>query len=270
VIPSARPPAPAPPPEPPRLWPVFAAYVLAFVGIVAFNLVALSVVHELYPELPEREMSLPALLAGGFASAMALLVTLLAAVRPFDPRRLRLLPGRETGPVLVLIIAGTLALGQTLDSATVLAGLAERSAMADIRRVLEGAAGGELFAAVLVIGPVAGAAEEIFFRGFMQTALAAVWRPRTAVIVSALAFALLHVEPVHAVLALALGLWFGAVTERTGSVLPAAVAHVVNNVLYTLLTALALSIDGVRPNLLAGALALAVFVAAVAVLRRRV
>ncbi|MGH7390265.1 MAG: lysostaphin resistance A-like protein, partial [Candidatus Rokuibacteriota bacterium] len=202
------------------------------------------------------------------ASSIALVLTLVATVRPLDARRVRLVPGRETGPMLVLIIVGTLALGQALDSATAIAGLANRGAMAEIRRALEGAAGADLFAAVLVIGPIAGAAEEIFFRGFMQTALVAVWRPAVAVAVTAAAFALLHVEPIHATLALALGLWFGAVTERAGSALPAVAAHVVNNAVFTLLTALSVTIEGVGPNLAAGGGSAIVFVAAALALRR--
>lgn len=260
--------AATPPPAPP-VWPVFVAYLLAFIGIVALNLVALAVVRDLFPELPEHEISLPALLAGGLASSTALMITLAAIVRPFDHRRVRLLPGRETGPALALIIVGTLALGQALDSATAVAGLAGRGAMAEIRQVLEGASGPDLFAAVLIIGPIAGAAEELFFRGFMQTALGAVWRPGVAVAVTALAFAALHVEPIHATLALALGLWFGTVALWTGSVLPAVTAHVVNNIVFTILTALGLTIGGVGPNLIVGGCSALAFVAAAVALRRR-
>jgi membrane protease YdiL (CAAX protease family) len=169
-------------------------------------------------------------------------------VRPFELGRLRLRPGRERGRTLLLIILGTLGLGQALDSAVMLLGLAHRGAMAVIRRALEGAAGGELFLAVVLIGVLAGAAEEIFFRGYIQTALAQHWGPWRAVPLTSLGFAIFHIDPVHAVLAFALGLWLGFVTEATGSVLPAAAAHVVNNVIYTLLTALRVGVEGVGPN----------------------
>jgi len=132
---------------------------------------------------------------------------------------------------------GTLALGQVLDSATMLAGLGNRGAMAVIRRAIEGAAGPELFAAVVVIGVLAGSAEEVFFRGYMQGRLRERWGPALAVIVTSVAFGLLHFDWIHGVLALALGLWLGFVTERAGSALPAVVSHVVNNVVFTVLTA---------------------------------
>ncbi len=224
---------------PPRLWPVFVAYVLAFVSIVSFSLVAAVMIRAAYPELSEREVfdGLPGLLAGGLASSAGLLVTLSIVARPLDPARLRLVPGRETGDQLAAMILGTLALGQVLDSATVLAGLANRGAMALIRRALEGAAGPELFAAVVVIGVFAGSAEEVFFRGYMQARLRERWSVPVAVIVTSVAFGLLHLEWLHAVLALSLGVWLGLITERAGSALPAVAAHVINNVVFTVLTA---------------------------------
>lgn len=222
-----------------RVWPVLVAYVLAAFSIVSFSLVAAIMLRAAYPEMSEREVfdGLPGLLAGGTASAMALIVTLLIVSRPLDAARLRLLPGRETGDQLIAMIVGTLALGQVVDSATVLAGLANRGAMAAIRRALEGAAGPELFAAVVVIGVLAGSAEEVFFRGYMQTRLRERWGPAAAVVVTAVAFSLLHLEWIHAALALVLGLWLGLVTERAGSALPAVAAHIVNNAVFTVITA---------------------------------
>ncbi|HEV8639837.1 MAG TPA: CPBP family intramembrane glutamic endopeptidase [Methylomirabilota bacterium] len=244
-----------------RVWPVFVAYLLAFVSIVAFTLVAALVVRGLYPELPEREVfdGLPGLLAGALASASALMVTLLGVMRPLDLARLRLLPGRETGPTLAVMIVGTLALGQALDSATALAGLADRGTMAVIRRALEGASGVELFAAVLVIGVIAGVAEETFFRGYMQSRLAEHWRPSVAVLVTSVAFGLLHLEGLHVTLAFALGLWLGFVTERAGSALPAVAAHVINNALFTVLTAGGVTVNAFWPNVVLGGVGALVF-----------
>lgn len=223
----------------PRVWPVFVAYVLAAFSIVSFSLVAMIMLRAAFPEMSEREVfdGLPGLLAGGTAASMALIVTLLIAARPVDVVRLRLVPGHETGDQLIAMILGTLALGQALDSATMLAGFGNRGAMAAIRRALEGAAGPDLFAAVVVIGVLAGSAEEVFFRGYMQTRLRERWGPVLAVAVTAVAFSLLHLEWIHAALALVLGLWLGFVTERAGSALPAVAAHVVNNAVFTVLTA---------------------------------
>lgn len=249
----------------PRVWPVLVVYVLAFATIVAFSVVAAFAVRGLFPELSEREVfeGLPWLLAGAMASSTALMATVLSVVRPLEPARLRLRPGRETGPVLVAVIVGTLALGQALDSATALVGLANRGAMASIRRALEGATGSDLFAAVLVVGIMAGPAEEIFFRGYMETVLVQRWRPSLAVLVTSLGFGLLHLEWIHATLAFVLGLWLGFVTERVGCVLPAIVAHAINNTLFTLTTAGGIVVEGTRANMLAGGASALVFIVGV-------
>jgi len=255
----------------PRVWPVFLVYVLAFVAIVAFTVVAAVALRVLYPDLPEAELfnGLPGLLAGGVASSVALSITVLSVSRPFDLGRLRLRPGRETGRDLVAIVLGTLALGQVLDSLTMLAGLGQRGSMAVIRRALEGAGGPDLFAAVLVIGIMAGGAEEVFFRGYMQTRLREAWSPAAAVVTVALAFGLLHLEWLHALLALMLGLWFGFVTERMGSALPSLAAHVINNSMFTVLTATLGTVTAFAPNLGLAVGSAAIFVACIAFLARR-
>lgn len=224
-----------------RVWTVFLVYLLAFAGVVAFTVVAAGLVRSLYPDRPDAEVftGLPGLLAGGLASSSALLLAVGLAARPLDPAALRLRPGRERGRDLVVMVVGTLALAQTLDSLTTLAGWTEGGALALIRRALAGAVGAQLFAAVVVIGVLAGAAEEIFFRGWMQARLRACWPPWAAVTATSLAFGLMHLDPLHGVLAVALGLWLGAVTEHAGSALPAVVAHVANNTVFTLLTATA-------------------------------
>lgn len=247
---------------PPRVWTVFGAWLLAFVTIVLFSLLAFSVVRALYPELPERDVldGLTGLLAGGIAASAALLVTLATVCRPIDPAALRLRPGRETGRELAVMIAGTLALGQALDSLTVLAGLANRGSMAVIRHALEGAAGSDLFAAVVVVGVLAGTAEEVFFRGYMQSRLVTRWPPAVAVLVTSVAFGLFHLDWVHALLAFALGLYLGFVTEVAGSALPAVAAHVINNAVFTLTTATVGSVGDFRPNVALAAGAGLVFV----------
>jgi membrane protease YdiL (CAAX protease family) len=251
-------------------WPIFLVYLLAFLGIVSFTITAAVIVRSLYPDLSDREVfeGLPGLIAGGLASSLALTVTLLAVLRPFDPARLRLRPGRETGRHLALAIMGTLALGQTLDSLTTLIGIGDRGSMATIRRALGGASGPDLFVAVLVIGVLAATAEEVFFRGYMQSDLSARWGARGGVAATASAFALLHLDWLHVLLALALGLYLGFVTERVGSALPAIACHVVNNTLFTVLTATVGAVTDVRPNVILAAIGLPVFVGSVLWLHR--
>jgi membrane protease YdiL (CAAX protease family) len=247
--------------ERPRLWPVALSCVAALITLVAFSLLAVEAVRSLYPDLPERAAleGLPGLLAGSIASAAAFVVTALIASGGVAPTTLRLVPGRETNLTLVLAVVGTLALGQLLDSLTVLAGLSEHGNMKMIRSALAQAVGPELVLTVLVVGVLAGTAEEIFFRGYMQTRLVQRLSRRTAVVVTSLCFGAFHMDPLHGLLALILGLYLGWITELTGSALPAIVCHVVNNALFTVLTALWGAVGGLGLNIALGLAGAVVF-----------
>src|SRR6058998_3415335 len=139
---------------PPRLWTVFAAYLVAFVAIVTLSLVAVGVLRSMYPDVPDPALfeGLPGLIAGGLASSLALLLTVLLFNRPLEPVLLRLVPGWETGRALAVMVVGMLALGQSLDSLTMLAGLGDKGTLAAMRGALADAVGPELFLAVFVIG----------------------------------------------------------------------------------------------------------------------
>ena len=255
-----------------RAWHVFATYLAAVAGIFATTSIAFEILRSVYPEVPTLTLvgTLPGLLAGSLAASSGLLLTLLLVVRPLDPVRFRLMPGGETGSTLAAAVLGLLALGQALDSLTVLLHLDDRGSLQIIRQALEGVIGPDLFGAVLVLGVVAGAAEEIFFRGYMQSRLREHWPPAAAVLATNAAFAALHVDvsKVHMVLALALGLYLGFVAEATGSTLPCIVCHIVNNVIYTLQTALGLNVVGRRANAIAVVACCVVFVACALWVRR--
>src|SRR2546425_915590 len=86
---------------------------------------------------------------------MALLFTVALFNRPLEPVLLRLVPGWETGRALAVMVVGMLALGQSLDSLTMLAGLGDKGTLAAMRGALADAVGPELFLAV--VGTVGGA-----------------------------------------------------------------------------------------------------------------
>src|SRR5207247_1644496 len=148
--------------------------------------VAIAVLRSVESDLSEIEtlQGLPGLLAGGIASSTALLGTFFAASRGLAPARIRLAPGRESGRDLGIMILGVLALGQAVDSLTVIFGLSGRGAVETIRRALVGASGPDLFLAVVVIGFMSAAAEELFFRSYMQSLLREHWRPAVSVVVT--------------------------------------------------------------------------------------
>jgi membrane protease YdiL (CAAX protease family) len=234
----------------PHVWVVFVVYVFAFLMIVVTSILAVAALQAMEFDAPEADVlhGLPGLLAGGIASSVALALTVTLATRGMSAARVRLVPGRETGRHVLVMIVAVLTLGQALDSLSVLVGISERGSMLAIRRALSGASGPDLFFAVVVIGLLAGSAEEVFFRGYMQSLLRERWRSWTAITVTSACFGLLHLDVIHTPLAFVLGLYLGFVAELAGSALPAIACHVVNNAVFTLLTALIGSVPGVWPN----------------------
>jgi uncharacterized protein len=100
----------------------------------------------------------------------------------------------------------------------------------DITHVLEQFSSVEvwIFASAAVLG--AAFCEEFIFRGLVQQGLASTGvRPAEAIFLSGLVFALFHLNPVALLALLELGLFFGLLYHRTGSLLPGMVAHATQN-----------------------------------------
>ncbi len=71
-----------------------------------------------------------------------------------------------------------------------------------------------------------GIVEELVFRGVVLSALLGMFRPRTAIVVSALMFASIHVSPVALIHLTVLGAILGKLRVDTGSVWPCVIAHI--------------------------------------------
>lgn len=98
-----------------------------------------------------------------------------------------------------------------------------------VRQVTEGIQGVRALQTLAVLGFLAPLAEELVFRGLLYGWLAGRWSNLVAFVVSSLAFAAAHTEPLHILLVLPLGFWFGWLRWRTGSLVPTIVAHMINN-----------------------------------------
>lgn len=88
---------------------------------------------------------------------------------------------------------------------------------------------------IIAIAVMAPLVEELLFRGaieghFLQTGK----RPSVAILLSALIFGLIHVNPAQIPFAFCLGLVFGWLYYRTGSVIPGMIGHFLNNSLATI------------------------------------
>ncbi len=84
---------------------------------------------------------------------------------------------------------------------------------------------GLAFLGVAVAGPVA---EELYFRGLLQGALAPAGQ-LVAVCVTAVVFAAVHLVPAAVPVLAVYGLLLGAIRSRTDSIVPGAIAHALNN-----------------------------------------
>lgn len=82
----------------------------------------------------------------------------------------------------------------------------------------------------LALGIIAPLAEEVVFRGAILRALLEKFsKPWTAIVISALLFALIHLNPAQMPHAFLVGLLLGWMYWRTGSIIPGLLLHVVNN-----------------------------------------
>ena len=86
---------------------------------------------------------------------------------------------------------------------------------------------------ILMLGAVVLAAvcEEVLFRGIMMQLLARGGRWWSAIIISALLFAVFHLDFIGLLPRTLLGIYFGILVWRSGSIFPAMLAHGTNNML---------------------------------------
>lgn len=82
---------------------------------------------------------------------------------------------------------------------------------------------------ILTLALIPALAEEVFFRGFLLTALAQRAKPGVAVVIAAAVFSAYHVNPWYLPFYFILGVWLGLVYLRSGNLGLAVLAHCVNN-----------------------------------------
>ena len=80
--------------------------------------------------------------------------------------------------------------------------------------------------------------EELFFRGYVQNAMAGRWGRWAGIIGSGLAFGLFHMIPLQVIAATPLGILAAWLYDRTGSLWPAIILHMVNNFIAAAITPL--------------------------------
>lgn len=84
---------------------------------------------------------------------------------------------------------------------------------------------------MMLVGVLPGVCEELLFRGFLQAGLRKSFESDAmAIVVGALVFAAFHLNPWTFASLLIIGLYLGLLVQRTRSLVPAMLAHALNNV----------------------------------------
>jgi membrane protease YdiL (CAAX protease family) len=220
------------------IWSTLLVYGIAFVSVFGLQLVAVTALLTWRTGAVDLDRDgLSALLVAVPASSLTLIaLALLAAGRPRS-QRLRLVPSGVPAREILVMVAGILALSQALESLVLLLGVGTGPALEWMTRTMGSTTPFGLALAIVVVGLLAPIGEELFFRGYMLTRLRQAWSPGPAILVSAIAFGIIHGEWVHGLLAAGIGVYLGLVTERSGSVVPAMICHAVNNTASVLLSA---------------------------------
>jgi membrane protease YdiL (CAAX protease family) len=89
---------------------------------------------------------------------------------------------------------------------------------------------------LVAVGVLPGICEELWFRGWWLRGVANRYSPTVSIIVISLLFSAFHMSWGQTPSTLVLGLVFGWLTLRSGSVVPAILAHICNNVIAVALT----------------------------------
>jgi membrane protease YdiL (CAAX protease family) len=232
----------------PRVWPVFVGFAVVFVVLQTAGAVVLGVWayatmppdsggNGLLARLEDLVSSPPGLSVAALLSAIGLGVSasIAAALSPVPwRRRLRLTMEGVTAGRVALVVLGLLAVSQALESCIALLGLSRFGTLNHLNRVMASASGVWLAVLMVAVALGPGIAEELFFRGYMQTRLSERYGSVAAIAAASACFGFMHFDLVHSPVAAVLGVFLGWAVERIGSIVPAMAAHVVNNLVAVL------------------------------------
>ena len=244
---------PAPPP-PPRVWPaIVVPIVTVFAATMASTVALLSAAAiDGGPELLQSQPKLMEWVKSFGATPLGFMVlvlpgqftflgaALLAAWLSPEPMMRRLNLVRPTTPwwaVVLLLAPGTVFAGACGDLLTTLLFADTYSEHLEmLYDLFRGPSGAFLVLVTLAISVLPGFSEEMLFRGYCQSRLLKRLPPIAALAISSVAFAAAHLDPVHVVGVLPLGIWLGVVAWLSRSIWPAIICHTANNALAVLLT----------------------------------
>jgi membrane protease YdiL (CAAX protease family) len=223
---------------PPRIWTVFVAFAAALLGAIVMQIVAVAgfliwevargtdlqtAAQTLQTRITEPRFFLILLALGQLAIAS---VAVVAGSCSRQPTRVRLGLVRASVPLWgypVIAVSALVPFRCGLWCAHLLEEHlpADQSAVQAFNQMTWDIA----VPWILLIALAPAFSEELLFRGFMQRRLLERWSPLSAILVTSILFTLMHITPILMVAVFPLGLWFGILAWRTGSVWPGIVCH---------------------------------------------
>ncbi len=262
--------------RPPAVWPVLVSFVLALALLVTLNVAgAIPVVLLVGSHRFEAFiLTLPGLSYAASLSVVALTAVSLVGARlsrtPITDR-LALGPSRATTATLVLATVGLVATSVAFSLALEISGYKDTGVLTKITEALSRASLPAFLLALvcLALGPAVG--EELYFRGFVQSRLAARWGPAPAIAVSSVLFGVFHLDLKQGAFAILAGFLLGWLAHAARSTRASVVAHCANNAASLCLTRLGADPEkaGPRGIVLAVALGAAALAIAAAAARLR-
>lgn len=222
--------------RPPRVWPIFVAFVLFPVAAVGVSLLVfvvaligpLSARRDVPPEEFRRMLdeanARPAVFLTQFLLMALLLAGITIGAAALSPvpwrRRLRLVRPALPWYGWFVVLAGTLAVTYAVNAGLNLLGLHDAEAANRTAGQLRSLSGPSLAVGILLMGTAAAVVEELFFRGYAQTRLVERWGVWRGIFVTAALNAVLQLKPPQVAATFVTAVWLGAVMERAGSVWP--------------------------------------------------
>jgi membrane protease YdiL (CAAX protease family) len=226
----------------PRVWSVFLAGILLtvaglvattiYLGIAAALVIGSEAARDPKPSI-ERMLENPNIVIPSFAimGLFALLVTMVCTIlspeRALD--RLSLRSSHFGIKGFIAAVAASLGISIAAGQVIQVLGGDDGTALKTIDRVLRSANVVMFVIGAVIIAGLAPVAEEVFFRGYMQTRLRDRWGAKWAIAITAIAFGLFHADRIQTPAAIVMGLALGYIAESSGSIRPAVVCHVINN-----------------------------------------
>jgi uncharacterized protein len=266
-------------PRPP-IWPVLAAFVAAVVLLYVATTalvfgIAMSRTGPHPTELAEEAMrfalSATGVMLCALLSAAVLATVAITCARLETPRvgmRLRIGRSRARRAGFAFAVFGMIGLNVASAAICDLAGVHSQGAVAAIAHALQRPTPIRFILAIATIAIAPGVAEELFFRGLVQTRLVTRWGRWPSIFATAFGFGFVHLDLLQGAVALVAGLFLGWVVEIFDGIRPAVAAHAINNAVFVAVASFGSTADHTKFELVLVALVgLAVAGGSIAVLR---